>query len=107
ALDELLAVARDGLAHRGGNLAFGRLVVRVGVRLAGDEIHHAAQTRLLADGDRQRGDAGAEVAAQRFERAVVGRVLAVELVDESEARQAVFVSVAPGQLRANLDALFR
>ena len=43
ALDQLLAVARDGLAHRGGNLALGRFVARVGVRLAGDEIDDAAQ----------------------------------------------------------------
>ena len=64
-------------------------------------------SRLLADRELERRDAGAEPLLQLVERAVERRALAVELVDEDHARDAALLGELPRDLGLHLDALDR
>src|SRR5581483_7879671 len=70
-----------------------------------EAVDNAAELRLLADGELERCDTGAEAFLQLVERAVERRALTVELVDEDRARQTEVLRHAPRDLGLHLDAL--
>jgi hypothetical protein len=84
-------------------LELAALVVVVHVGLARDEVGHAHEALLLAQGDGQRDHRPAERPLQRLHRALEGRAVAVHPVHHDEARDVVVGRVAPDLLRLHLD----
>ena len=76
-------------------------------RVVVEQVDDAVEVGLVADGELQRRDAGAELVLELVERARERRALAVELVDEDRARQPELVGHAPHDLGLHLDALDR
>ncbi len=89
-LGDLALLAVAGVVHKGG---------------VGEQVGDAVERRLLADGQLERRDAGAEAVAQLFERAVEGGALLVELVDEDHPGDPHLLGETPHPLGAHLDAV--
>src|SRR5438093_8175717 len=110
-LDQLLAVVLRVVHHVGRNRADDvvgahRFVV-VRDRLHPDEVDHADEPVLGADGKLNRDRVGLELGDDLIEGALEVRPDAIHLVDEAPARHAVFVGLPPDGFRLRLDACDR
>ncbi len=95
--------------HLVGHRTFGsvRRAGRVVHRDIVQKIDDAGESRLLADRQLQRRNAGAELRLELVERARERRPFAIELVDEDRTRQAALFGELPRDLGLHLDALDR
>ena len=106
-LDEALAPGRGLVDHVGRDrpgLGLARAVARV---LVGDHVQHvhdAAEVLLAADRDRDRDAARRELLLDRLERSGEVGAVAVEVVDEHDARLLELVTAAPEPRGHDLDA---
>ncbi len=107
-LDELLAVVLGLVEHVGRNLAddvvgaHGFIVV--GNRLHADEVDNAEELVFGTDGELDGDGIRFELADDLIERPFEVCADAIHLVDEADARDTVFVGLAPDGLRLRLDA---
>ncbi|MGC4084619.1 MAG: hypothetical protein QM736_21505 [Vicinamibacterales bacterium] len=97
-LDQRLARVLDIARHLGGNralleLAF--LATLVDVRLARHQVDDASDGLLFADRQLQRNHRAAARVAQRLQRSFEAGALAIDAVDDDQARQVQFVSGLP------------
>ena len=90
-----------------GNRALGVGAPLVEEALVGEQVGDAAEARLFADRELERGDAGAEPRPELVERALEVGTLTVELVDEDHARQVQLRGDPPDRLGLHLDAIDR
>ena len=104
-LDQRFVRAFAASAISAGNIAFLALAVaveRVGVRLHADQVHHALEIALGADGQVDRHGGAAEDRLHAFKRPLEAGALAVELVDDDGARQAEIVRRSSRPFRSAL-----
>ena len=107
ALDERVV---DGVLlhlHLGWDRTLGGLSVDVVHRVVVEQFDHAVEVGLLADGELERRDAGAELVLQLVERARERRPFPIQLVDEHGPGQSEILGHSPDQLGLHLDALHR
>ncbi len=107
ALDERVV---DGVLlhlHLGRDRSLGGGAVDVVHRVVVEQLDHPVEVGLLADGELQRRDAGAELVLELVEGARERRPLAVELVHEHGAGETELLGHAPHQLGLHLDAFDR
>ena len=96
-----------GASRSAGIAASGRLAAAVGrkrPRLHRDEIDDAAERLLFANRQLQRHDRAPEHRAQRLERSVEARALAVEPIQHDDARHLELLGGRPDFLGRDLDA---
>ena len=86
------------------NFGFAVTVGRVHQRFHGDEINHAAEAFLGADGQLDGNNTAAENVLQRVERALKTRQLAVHPIQDEGTRLIVLGGVVPGFLGDYLNA---
>ena len=107
-LDEVPAPVRGDLGHVGGDRAFVVRLALVGVvvvdRLLLEEVHEAGEVLLFADRDDDGRGVGAEGLLHLPHDGEEVRAGAVELVDEGDAGDVVFLGLAPDGLGLRLDA---
>ena len=107
-LEQVVPVLRDQLPHRSSGISerrsAGAEVVGVDDRLLGDEVDHAPELRLGADGELDGHRVRPETVLDGGHRSVEVRADPVHLVDEADARHLVAVSLPPHGLGLGLDA---
>jgi hypothetical protein len=107
-LDQLLAEVLRVVGPDGRNVADevvgAHRFVLIGHRLHPDEVHHARELVLGADGQMDRHRVAPQLGRDLLERALEVGADAVHLVDEADARHAILVGLAPHRLRLRLDA---
>ena len=110
-LDELLAIVLRLVQHVGRNVADDVVraqgLIFIGNRLHPDEIDHPDEFVLGADGELNRDRIAFQLGDDLVERPLEVRPDAVHLVDETDARHAIFVGLPPDGLRLRLDARHR
>ena len=87
-----------GIGQLGGNvglLCFPRTVVLVKAGLHANQINHAAEMLLLANGQLRRDDRAAESPLQRCQCAVEAGAFSVHLIHHQHAREAELFAITP------------
>ena len=107
ALDQVVVDLVLERLHVVGHLAVGGGAAVVEPGGVGEQVGDAAEVRLLADRELERGDAGPEAVAQLVEGPLEVGPLPVELVDEHHAGDAELGRQPPDRLGLHLDALDR
>ena len=95
------------VGHIRGNVGLGELAAAVRqehVRLLRDEIDDAAKRFFLADRKLNRDDGPAERCMNRLQRALEAGALAIEAIDDHQARQPGLFGGLPGLFRLHLHA---
>ena len=106
-LDQRFARGRRVGRHVRRNVGLGELAAAVGqeyVRFLRDEIDDAAKRFFLADRKLNRDDGAAERCVNRLQRALEARALAIEAIDDDQARQPELFGRLPGLFRLHLNA---
>jgi len=104
ALDQFLPVFLRPVRQLSGDVALARLAAGEGDRLHLHEIDEALEGRLLADRQVKRDQPSLQPPGERLERAEEVGALAVEAVDDDDARQVVLRRELPDLLGLHLDA---
>ncbi len=106
-LDERFARGRRLVGHLRRDVGLGALAAAIGkehVRFLPDKIDDAAKRFFLADGHLNRNDGAVERRVNRLQRPLEARALAIEAIDDDQARQPGLVGRLPCFLRLYLHA---
>src|SRR3977135_720193 len=88
---QLLPGRRGLLRKRGRHVSLGHLPAAVGgkcERLHAHQVDDAGEGPLVADGELDRNDLARAIAAQRLERALEARALALQTIHDDDTRKA-------------------
>ena len=106
-LDQLLTRPGSAVRKRVGHVSLRHLAAAVGgkrERLHAHQVDDAGEGALLADGELDRNDLARAIAAQRFERALEARALALQPAHDDDAREVERGGLGPELFRLDFDA---